>query len=102
MSVHQVAEGHCKDAGSGEEGRIPDASSGRAYGKRKSSEKAGSHGGMKKAAALREHAAGVVTISLSPGRGMGKGDLIIPCEERFKAALDAASDEWSGSSGRPA
>jgi len=57
---------------------------------------------LKRAAALREHAAGVASFSLSRGRGMGKGDLIRPCEERFKAALDAASDEWSGSSGRPA
>ena len=36
-----------------------------------------------------------------PLEGVG-GDPICPCEERFKSSLVELSDDWSGSSGRPA
>ena len=59
--------------------------------------------GGKNGGVIKGHAAWRGFHAPSPqGRGSGRGAQIRPCEERFQAALVAASDDWSGSSGRPA
>ncbi len=72
----------------------------RAFWKKWRFDRAGAFGGGYRAAELKKHAGGVV--SFFPLEGDRRGDLIYPCEERFKASLVGASDDWSGSSGRPA